>query len=339
MLNESNKSIINNWLQNAEKIAILTHTNPDGDAIGSSIALALALRKKGLDAQVIIPDGLPDFLRWLPGIELSTTFAYKKEKASEIVNDADLIFCLDFNDPRRLNGVEELLEASRAKKILIDHHQDPLSFTDLAITDTSRGSVGEMIYLLLTGLYSRDILDKDIASCLYVAIMTDTGNFTYASSYPEVFHIAGDLVECGIDKNSIYSKVYDAFSEDRMRLQGYCMQEKMVVLPQFHTAYISLTEDELKQFNHRKGDTEGFVNIPFGIKGILFTALFIEKKDLIRVSFRSQGNFPVNKVASEHFRGGGHTNAAGGDSLISMEETLAKFESLLPAYKNLLTNE
>ena len=339
MLNDSNKSIINSWLQNAAKVAILTHTNPDGDAIGSSIALALALRKKGLDAQVIIPDGLPDFLRWLPGIELSTTFAYKKEKASEIVSEADLIFCLDFNDPKRLGGVADLLEASSAKKILIDHHQDPLSFTDLAITDTSRGSVGEMIYLFLTGLFSRDILDKDIASCLYVAIMTDTGNFTYASSYPGVFHIAGDLVECGIDKDSIYSKVYDAFSEDRMRLQGYSMQEKMVVLPQFHTAYISLTEDELKQFNHRKGDTEGFVNIPFGIKGILFTALFIEKKDLIRVSFRSRGNFPVNKVASEHFRGGGHTNAAGGDSFISMEETLAKFESLLPAYKNLLTNE
>ena len=339
MLNDSNKSIITSWLQNAAKVAILTHTNPDGDAIGSSIALALALRKKGLDAQVIIPDGLPDFLRWLPGIELSTTFAYKKEKASEIVNNADLIFCLDFNDPNRLSGVGELLEASKAKKILIDHHQDPLSFTDLAITDTSRGSVGEMIYLFLTELYSGEILDKDIASCLYVAIMTDTGNFTYASSYPEVFHIVGNLVKYGIDKDSIYSNVYDAFSEDRMRLQGYCMQEKMVVLPQYYTAYISLTDEELKRFNHRKGDTEGFVNIPFGIKGILFSALFIEKRDLIRVSFRSRGNFPVNKVASEHFRGGGHINAAGGDSFVSMAETLAKFESLLPAYKKLLADE
>ena len=339
MLNDSNKSIITSWLQNAAKVAILTHTNPDGDAIGSSIALALALRKKGLDAQVIIPDGLPDFLRWLPGIELSTTFAYKKEKASEIVNNADLIFCLDFNDPNRLSGVGELLEVSKAKKILIDHHQDPLSFTDLAITDTSRGSVGEMIYLFLTELYSGEILDKDIASCLYVAIMTDTGNFTYASSYPEVFHIVGNLVKYGIDKDSIYSNVYDAFSEDRMRLQGYCMQEKMVVLPQYYTAYISLTDEELKRFNHRKGDTEGFVNIPFGIKGILFSALFIEKRDLIRVSFRSRGNFPVNKVASEHFRGGGHINAAGGDSFVSMAETLAKFESLLPAYKKLLADE
>lgn len=339
MLNESNKSIINSWLQEANKIVILTHTNPDGDAIGSSIALALALRKKGFDARIIIPDGLPDFLRWLPGIELSTTYAYKKEKAAGIVENADLIFCLDFNDPKRLSGVEELLEASGAPKILIDHHQSPTSFTNLAISDTTKGSVGEMIYLFLDSMFGGNIMDRDIATCLYVAIMTDTGNFTYASSYPEVFRIAGELMKHGIEKDEIYSKVYDAFSEDRMRLQGYSMQEKMVVLPQYHTAYISLSDEELKRFNHKKGDTEGFVNIPFGIKGIKFTALFIEKKDLIRVSFRSRGSFPVNKVASEHYRGGGHTNAAGGDSLLSMEETLFKFESLLPEYSKLMNND
>ena len=149
-----------------------------------------------------------------------------------------------------------------------------------------------MIYLFLKELFEEDLLDRDIATCLYVAIMTDTGNFTYASSYPEIFHIVGELMKYGIEKDRIYSKVYDAFSEDRMRLQGYCMQEKMVVLPQYHTAYISLTDEELRRFNHRKGDTEGFVNIPFGIKGILFTALFVEKKDLIRVSFRSRGKLP-----------------------------------------------
>lgn len=339
MLNERTKNHITSWLKESHRIAILTHTNPDGDAIGSSIALALALRKKGLDAQVIIPDGLPDFLRWLPGIELSTTFVYKKEKASELINNADLIFCLDFNDPKRLGGVQDLLVASSARKILIDHHQDPASFTDITISDTSRGSVGEMIYLFLTDLFSKEILDQDIATCLYVAIMTDTGNFTYASSYPDIFYVVGELMKFGIEKDQIYSKVYDAFSEDRMRLQGYCMQEKMVVLPQYHTAYISLTDEELKRFNHRKGDTEGFVNIPFGIKGILFTALFVEKKDLVRVSFRSRGNFPVNKVASEHYHGGGHTNAAGGDSLLSMADTLANFESLLPAYKKLMPGE
>ncbi len=339
MLNKSNKETINSWLQDASKVAILTHTNPDGDAIGSSLALALALTKKGMDAQVIIPDGLPDFLRWLPGINLSTTFAYKKEKATGIIEDADLIFCLDFNDPKRLSGVQELLQTSKARKILIDHHQDPTDFTDLSISETWRGSVGEMIYTFLEELYGNGIMDQDIASCLYVAIMTDTGNFNYASSYPEVFHVVGELMKYGIEKDRIYSSVYDAFSEDRMRLQGYCMQEKMVFLPKYHTAYISLTDEELRRFNHRKGDTEGFVNIPFSVKGVRFTALFVEKKDLIRASFRSKGDFPVNKVASEHYRGGGHVNAAGGDSLLDMKETLARFESLLPEYAKYFADE
>lgn len=339
MLKESDKQQINRWLEDAGKVAILTHTNPDGDAIGSSLALALALRKKGLDAQVVIPDGLPDFLRWLPGISYSSTFAYKREKASAIIREADVVFCLDFNDPQRLNGVEEVLSESKAPSILIDHHQDPQVFTDMTISESWRGSVGEMIYVLLEQLYGMEHLDRDIATCLYVAIMTDTGNFTYASSYPEIFHIVGELVRFGIDKNEIYSQVYDAFSEHRMRLQGYSMQEKMVVLPEYRTAYISLTDEELKRFHHRKGDTEGFVNIPFGIKGIRFTALFVEKKDRIKVSFRSRGSFPVHQIASEHYRGGGHINAAGGDSFESMEGTLQRFESLLPGYANLLKDE
>ena len=338
MLNESRKQKIGGWLSNAKKVAVLTHTNPDGDAIGSSLALALGLRKRGLDVQVIIPDGLPDFLRWLPGIELSTTFAYKKEKATGIIQEADVIFCLDFNDPGRLNGVEEVLKKSEAKTIMMDHHQDPVEFTDLTISETWRGSVGEMVYVFLDDLFEEDVIDKDIATCLYVAIMTDTGNFNYASSYPEVFHIVGELMKYGLDKDRIYSNVYDAYTEDRMRLQGYCMQEKMVVLPQYHTAYISLTDEELKRFNHRKGDTEGFVNIPFSIKGIRFTALFVEKKDRVKVSFRSRGNFPTNRVAAEHFNGGGHLNASGGDSFLSMEETLSRFESLLPGYAKILSD-
>ena len=332
MIGESQKSAISGMLEKASKVAVLTHANPDGDAIGSSLALALALNKGGLEAEVIIPDGLPDFLRWLPGIELSTTFVYKKEKAAAIIGDADLIFCLDFNDPKRLNGVAELLELSPAPSILIDHHEDPVEFTDQVISETWRGSVGEMIYLFIRDIYGEKHLDRDIATCLYVAIMTDTGNFSYASSYPEIFQIVGELMRQGIDKDIIYSNVYDAFSEDRLRLQGYCMQEKMVVLPQYHTAYISLTDEELRRFNHRKGDTEGFVNIPFSVKGIRFTALFVEKKDRIKVSFRSRGIFPVNRVATEHFGGGGHINAAGGDSFRSMEQTLRFFESLLPEY-------
>ncbi|MFH0757063.1 MAG: bifunctional oligoribonuclease/PAP phosphatase NrnA [Bacteroidota bacterium] len=339
MLSDSNKHTLEEWISRSEKVAILTHTNPDGDAIGSSLALCLALRKRGVDAQVVIPDGLPDFLRWLPGIAYSTTFAYKKEKGSAIIQNADLIFCLDFNDPERLNGMKETLNESTAMKVLIDHHQDPVDFADLTISETWRGSVGEMIYILLTAQFGEEIMDKEIATCLYVAIMTDTGNFNYASSYPEIFHVVGDLMKYGIEKDRIYSNVYDAYSEDRLRMQGYCMQEKMVVIPKYNTAYISLTEEELRRFNHRKGDTEGFVNIPFAVKGIRFTALFVEKKDFIRVSFRSRGNFPVHKVASEHYNGGGHINAAGGDSFLSMEETLVQFESLLPAYAKLLTDD
>ena len=336
MVEAGNVKTMKEWISSSSRVAILTHSNPDGDAIGSSLAMALALSQRGIDAQVIIPDGLPDFLRWLPGIERSTTFAYKKEKAIEIMEGADLIFCLDFNDPKRLGPVEEYLTKSKARKVLIDHHQDPRQFTDMAITETWRGSVGEMIYLLLKELFEEQVLNKEIATCLYVAIMTDTGNFSYASSYPEIFHIVGDLMKYDLDKDMIFSQVYDAFTEDRLRLQGYCMQEKMVVIPEYFTAYISLSDEELKKFNHRKGDTEGFVNIPFAIKGIRFTALFVEKKDRIKVSFRSRGIFPVNQIAAEHYHGGGHVNAAGGDSFVSMDDTLSTFESLLSRYAKML---
>jgi phosphoesterase RecJ-like protein len=339
MLERETIATIRQWLEQSEKVAILTHTNPDGDAIGSSLALALALVEKGIDAQVVIPDGLPDFLRWLPGIERSTTFAYKKEKATEIIRNADLIFCLDFNDPKRLNGVEEPLNQSDVKKILIDHHEDLVCFADICISETWRGSVGEMIYLFLREVFSEDPMNNEIATCLYVAIMTDTGNFNYASSYPEIFQIVGELMKYDLDKDKIYSQVYDAFSEERMRLLGYCMQEKMVVLPEYHTAYISLTEEELQRFKHRKGDTEGFVNVPFSVKGVRFTALFVEKPDRIKVSFRSRGSFPVNRIAIDHYQGGGHINAAGGDSFLSMEETLRNFEAMLSDYAKLLADD
>lgn len=336
MVEEGAAKTIRGWIKSVRRVVVLTHTNPDGDAIGSSLALALALVKLGKEAQVIIPDGLPDFLRWLPGIERSVTFAYKKDKAVELIEHADLIFCLDFNDPKRINGVAEYLQRSTAKKVLIDHHQNPVQFTDITISETWRGSVGEMIYMFLKEVLDQEVMDKEIATNLYVGIMTDTGNFSYASSYPDIFHIVGDLMKYDIEKDRIFSNVYDAFTADRLRLQGYCMQEKLVILPQYHTAYISLTDEELKKFKHRKGDTEGFVNIPFSVKGVKFTALFIEKKDRIKISFRSRGRFPVNLVASEHYSGGGHINAAGGDSFKSMDETLAGFEALLPEYANLL---
>lgn len=339
MLETHTKHLIQAQLEQARKVVIITHSNPDGDAIGSSLGLALALGKNGHEASVVIPDGLPDFLRWLPGIERSFTFAYKREKAMKLIEQAELIFCLDFNEVKRMGEVETAFSASRAYKILVDHHENPKDFTDLTISESWRGSVGEMVYHLIEELLPEGSMDRDIATCLYVAIMTDTGNFSFASSYPEIFSVVSELLKQGIDKDLIYSRVYDAFSESRMRLQGYCMQEKLVLLPEYSTAYIYLSDEELKRFNYRKGDTEGFVNIPFAIKGVKFTAFFVEKKDRIRVSLRSRDNFPANRIASEHFQGGGHINAAGGDSFDNMDMTRQKFEALLEDYKELLSHE
>ncbi|PID91965.1 MAG: DHH family phosphoesterase [Bacteroidetes bacterium] len=339
MLSTEQIGRLRTWVAEADKIAILAHANPDGDAIGSSLALGMALQQQVGEVNVIIPDGLPDFLRWLPGIQMSTTYIYKAEKAAAALEGCDLIFCLDFNDPGRLKGVAKLLEASDARRVMIDHHQDPKSFCELTISEPWRGSTGEMVYEFICEVFSGDVITRDIATCLYVAIMTDTGNFSYGSSYREVFTIVGQLMDYGIDKDQIYSRVYDAFSEDRMRLQGYCMQEKLVVLPQYHTAYISLSDEELRRFKHRKGDTEGFVNIPFAIKGIRFSALFIEKRDRVKASFRSRGRFPVNELAAAHYNGGGHINAAGGDSFESLEETVRRFESILPHYAKSLSEQ
>jgi len=191
-----------------------------------------------------------------------------------------------------------------------------------------------MIYLIIRELGLMEKMDTDIATCLYVAIMTDTGNFRYGSSYSEIFDIAGDLVDYNIRKDEIFTNIYDSYSENRMRLMGYCMTEKLVVMPEYKTAYISLTMKELERYNHQVGDTEGFVNIPFSIKGVLVTALFIEKKNYIKISFRSKGGFSVDRLASLHFNGGGHINAAGGESNLSMEETIQKFTSIITESKN-----
>ena len=224
--------------------------------------------------------------------------------------------------------------SSEAYTVLIDHHQNPVSFTDLTISETWRGSAGEMIYLLIKDIGGAKFLDKQIATCLYVAIITDTGNFRYGSSYAEIFNVAGELMEYGIEKNEIFTNIYDSYSENRMKLMGYCMSEKMVVLSEFNAAHISITMEEMDRFDHKVGDTEGFVNIPFSIKGIKVTALFIEKKNHVKISLRSKGNFSVDALASEYFKGGGHINAAGGESDLSLEDTIRKFETVIAKYKD-----
>ncbi|MEX0987867.1 MAG: bifunctional oligoribonuclease/PAP phosphatase NrnA [Bacteroidales bacterium] len=334
MLDNQSITKITKIIEKKDPVVIISHINPDGDAIGSSSALALYLKKKGVPVSVIIPNKVPEFLQWMPGFDMVKTYKEQKEACKKLLNEAETIFLVDFNDPDRIGKLKDDLLATDAFKILLDHHENPLDFTDLMISESWRGSAGEMIFLLLEEIEGGQYLDKEIATCLYVAIMTDTGNFRYGSSYSEIFNIVGKLVEAGIDKDKIYSNVYDSYSVERMKLMGYCMSEKLVVLSRFNTAYISLTRKELTRFGHKVGDTEGFVNIPFSIKGIRVTALFIEKRDHVKISFRSKGDFSVDAIASEYFNGGGHINAAGGESGFSLEETIGKFESLLEKYKD-----
>lgn len=334
MLDKQAKKKIESVIRQKDPVVIISHVNPDGDAIGSSVALALYFKKKGVPATVIIPNEVPDFLRWLPGFEAVLTYKRNKAACKLAVSEASTIFLVDFNDPARIAKLEQDIKASDAYTVLIDHHQNPTDFADITISESWRGSAGEMIYLLMKEIDGSGFLDKDIATCLYVAIMTDTGNFRYGSSYAEIFNIAGELVMAGIDKNQIFTNVYDSYSEARMKLMGYCMSEKMVVLPKYNAAYISLTREELKRFDHQVGDTEGFVNIPFSIKGILVTALFIEKKDHVKISLRSKGEFSVDRLASKYFRGGGHINAAGGEYDLPLEKTIKKFESILAEFED-----
>ncbi len=319
-------------------VVVISHLNPDGDGVGSAIAIAIFLRKNGVPVNVIIPNQVPNFLNWLPGYEMVSVYQQKKRKCKRILDQADTMFLLDFNDPERVGNLKSDLLASTAFKVLIDHHQQPEEFADIVLSEPWRGSVGEMIYLLITATSGAEAVDRDIATCLYVAIMTDTGNFRYASSYSEIFNIAGALVDAGIDKDCIYSSIYDSYSESRMKLMGYCMSEKMVVVRDLNTAYIYLDKEELERFDHQTGDTEGFVNIPFSIKGIRLSALFIEKNSCVKVSFRSKGALSVDRIAADHFNGGGHINAAGGEETLSLKETIAKFESIVKLYKDELTS-
>lgn len=339
MIDRNTAKKINKFIARAEPVVILSHRNPDGDAIGSSTALGIYLRKRNVPVDIIIPNDVPDFLKWMPGCDMVTVFKHHKDRARELVKNAAVLFFLDFNEPERVVELKEEISESTAMKILIDHHQDPSSFADITISETWRGSVGEMIYELIVDLGDKELIDNDIATSLYVAIITDTGNFRHSSSYPGVFHIVGELMNYGIEKDKIFTNVYDSYSEERMKLMGYCLLEKMSIQKKYHTGYISITMEELEKFNHQIGDTEGFVNIPFSIAGIRFTALFIEKPGHVKISFRSKGSFPVNTFAEKHFNGGGHINAAGGQENSSLPDTISKFESLLAHYEDELCDK
>lgn len=319
-----------NLLKNTKNITIVTHWSPDGDAMGSSLALYLFLKKLKKKATVVVPNHYPDFLKWLPGDKTVKVFQEDEKKVTALINKSDLIFTLDFNSFKRIEKLGEILAESKAPKVLIDHHQQADDYASYYFYDVTACSTCELVFDFIVGLGGKKLIDKQIASCLYTGLMTDTGSFRYPSVTANTHSIISELLKTGITPADIHSAIYDTYSESRMKLLGYALSEKMVILPGLPVAYISLTDNELQKFDFKKGDSEGLVNYPFAIKGIKVCALFNESKSdgYVKLSFRSKGKIDVNKFARAYFNGGGHINAAGGKSTESLENTIAKFIGL-----------
>lgn len=328
-------------LQSPKDVVVITHFKPDADALGSSLGLAGYLRKKGHRVTVITPSDYPSFLSWMPGnqsvVAVSPDQPDSFARAQNHIRKADLIFCLDFSTPRRVESLENDLRASTATKVLIDHHLEPENFAQFTQWDVKAASTAGLILQLFEELGDMHLLDPDIANCLYAGLMTDTGGFRHSNTSQREFEMAAVLTRAGASPSQVYKHIYDTNSIERLRLTGYVLCEKLKVLPEFNTAYMTLSWQELNKFGSQTGDTEGLVNYGLSIKGIRLAVLMYDRKSEIKISFRSLGSFSVNELARKHFKGGGHLNAAGGMSTDSLEATLNRFLSILPDYKKQLT--
>lgn len=322
-----------------QEMVILMHHNPDGDALGSSLALSMYLEQSGHHCCVIAPNEFPDFLQWMPQSEKVHFGNQEPEFCKKKIEEAGFIFCLDFNRSDRIQDLQQSLEKSLAYKALIDHHIDPDTTTfDFIYSVTSEtSSTCELVYnFIVYYMADKKCLTKEIAECLYVGMITDTGSLSYSCGNPSTYTAVGNLIKLGIHGEDIHRKVYDNYSESRMRLLGFCLSERMFVLKEYATSYIYLTKEDLERFHFRQGDTEGFVNYGLAMQDVRFTAFFSERDGVIRASFRSKGDFDVNLFAREHFNGGGHRNASGGNSHDSIEQTIARFLTALTSYQNQL---
>ena len=322
-------------LSTPKNIVIIPHRNPDGDAMGSSLALYHFLQKLNHSTTVISPNNFPDFLSWLPLSEKVLIYEDDTINATKKLNEAELIFVLDFNALHRTGEMENVLNKLTSPFIMIDHHQSPDGFAKYIYSDTKFGSTCEMIYNFITFLEKEDFIDKTISTCIYTGIVTDSGSFRYPSTTSSTHKIVAKLIENGINYSEIHNLLFDNNSFNRLQLLGRTMKN-MKVLPKFKTAYSYLTQKDLDEFHYEKGDTEGFVNYGLTIKGIQIAAIFIENKaeNIIKISFRSQGNYDVNEFARNHFNGGGHINAAGGKSVETIQNTILKFEQLVSEIKH-----
>ncbi|MGV3610655.1 MAG: DHH family phosphoesterase [Fluviicola sp.] len=324
MQNSSQK--IKELVDQAQAIVITSHKSPDGDSIGSSLGLYHILKSWGKNVQVVHPDPAPEFLHWVSGQDQISDFETKSEQASEALLSADLIFCLDYNEPSRVgDAMQAVLVASSANKVMIDHHLHPADFCQVVISETSACSTCELVYKWLKEINRLDDLTETSGACIYLGIMTDTGSFRFPSVSADTHEIIADLIRRGVKHYLIHESVYDTNTVDRIKLRGYALSEKLVCLNDIHVAYASLSEAELKKYNYQKGDTEGLVNQILGIQGIKMAVLFVEKDGKVKISFRAKGDYFVNELAKTHFEGGGHAYASGGISTENLEKTVEKF--------------
>ncbi|GAA0756586.1 DHH family phosphoesterase [Psychroflexus lacisalsi] len=325
-------------LNKNSKVSIIGHKNPDGDALGSTLGLHLFMKELGITSQVIMPNSSPDFLAWLPSIDTILCYDNDKAQCEEELDNSDFVFTLDFNHLDRTGSLGDHLQKLNTNFVMIDHHQQPADYAPYMLSDTSIASTCELVHEYITTQYPETKLTADIASCLYTGIMTDTGSFRFPSTTSKTHRIIADLIDAGANNSEIHQNTFDNNAESRLHLLGRALQN-LKVLKDLSTAYISLSQDDLNQYGFKKGDTEGFVNYALSLKGIKFAVIFIENKaeNIIKISFRSIGDFDVNSFARNHYNGGGHNNAAGGKSDLDLNTTLEKFEETLNNYRKELS--
>jgi len=328
---------LRNFLQQPRHIVITTHHKPDGDAMGSSLGLYNYLIQQGHHVKVITPTDYPDFLSWMPGNGEVIIYTDNIQQSAELVAAAEMIFCLDFNTLSRINELGELVRTSKALKVMIDHHLEPEDFDDYRHWDINACASAQLVYdFIVHQLHHKELINKDVATCLYTGIMTDSASFKLPNTTSAVHRIVADLIDQGANNAAIHDLVYSNISEERLRFTGYCISNKLEILHEFNTSLISVNKNELEHYHVETGDTEGIVNYGLSIEGVKLTAFIVERKGKVKLSLRSKGEFPANEICKKYFNGGGHRNAAGGESTDSLEEVIEKFKSILPTYKKLL---
>lgn len=325
------------FLAEKRHIVITTHHKPDGDAMGSSLGLYNYLIQKGHFVKVITPTDYPYFLQWLPNNPEVIIFTEHIEESKNLVKDAEIIFCLDFNALSRINELGEEVRNSAALKVMIDHHLEPEGFDDFRHWNIGACASAQLVYdFIVNQLNDKQFINKDVATCLYTGIMTDSGSFRFPTVTSDLHRIVADLIDAGAENWRIHQQVYDNATEGRLKFLGYCLSNKLEVFREFNTALITVAKSDIQKFDIQTGETEGIVNYALSINGVKLAAFIVERKDKVKLSLRSTGDFPANEICKKYFNGGGHRNAAGGQSEESLNEVVKKFKSILPEYKNLL---